>query len=190
MSGPADLQPTPTATRVVAALKHAWPPALGAGVAVGTAVGLSNAADLSMIVAAAALVYFATAALDRRWAAWLVFPATVVAVVGATVLRIEEWPIMLVAAQAFLLIGSIRGLLRRGAAFTLQALGMIGFGALASVALLVDPTLAAYLVSAGLIGHGIWDAVHYHRDAVVPRSYASFCGVLDIVLGVAVLILA
>jgi hypothetical protein len=186
----AKLETTTRPPAVAAALRHAWPPALGAALAGLTAVGLSTAAELSMIVAAAALVYLGAAALGRRWTAWLVFPATVLAIGLAGPLGVEAWPVLLVAALAFLAFGAVRGRLRRDSAFTLQALGMLGFGVLAAAGLLVAPTLGAYLVAAGLIGHGVWDAVHYRRDAVVPRAYASFCGVLDVVLGIAVLVLA
>lgn len=43
-------------------------------------------------------------------------------------------------------------------------------------------------MAAGLIGHGIWDIVHYWANRVVARSYAEMCAVYDILLGAAILI--
>jgi hypothetical protein len=62
-----------------------------------------------------------------------------------------------------------------------QALGMVGFGALALVALSVDPDLGRYLVAAGWFLHGIWDFVHLWLDKVVARSYAEWC-VIDVLV--------
>jgi hypothetical protein len=64
---------------------------------------------------------------------------------------------------------------------------MIGFGAVALIALYVDPDLGGYFVAAALLGHAGWDAYHFLRDRVVARSYAEFCGVLDLLVGAAIL---
>jgi hypothetical protein len=58
---------------------------------------------------------------------------------------------------------------------------MVGFGALALVALSVDPDLGRYLVAAGWFLHGIWDFVHLWLDKVVARSYAEWC-VIDVLV--------
>jgi len=63
---------------------------------------------------------------------------------------------------------------------------MLGFGAIALATLYADTLLGAYLVAA-LLGHAVWDAFHYLRDRVVARSYAEFCGTVDLVLGAAIL---
>jgi hypothetical protein len=44
-------------------------------------------------------------------------------------------------------------------------------------------------VAAGLLGHALWDAGHYRRDIVVQRSYAKFCGVTDLLLAAAVVVI-
>lgn len=46
-----------------------------------------------------------------------------------------------------------------------------------------------YLVAAGLLGHAAWDAVHWHADKIVARSFAEWCAVLDIALGLGILLL-
>ena len=43
---------------------------------------------------------------------------------------------------------------------------------------------------AGGGGHAAWDAYHYLRDRVVARSYAEFCGVLDLLVGAVILVIA
>jgi hypothetical protein len=50
--------------------------------------------------------------------------------------------------------------------------------------------LGAYLVAFALLGRAAWDAYHYLRDRVVARSYAEFCGVLDLLVGAAILVMA
>ena len=97
--------------------------------------------------------------------------------------------VFLVSALIFLVLGVVRGQLRKGGGLPLQTIGMLGFGAIGVLALYVSPTLGGYLVAAALIGHAIWDAVHFRLNRVVARSYAEFCGVLDLVLGMAILLM-
>ena len=42
--------------------------------------------------------------------------------------------------------------------------------------------LGRYLVAAGWFLHGVWDLVHLRLDKVVARSYAEWCGVVDILV--------
>ncbi|BCB75251.1 hypothetical protein Pflav_016610 [Phytohabitans flavus] len=71
-----------------------------------------------------------------------------------------------------------------------QALGMVGFAALGLAGLAVDPDLGLYLVATGWLLHGVWDFVHLKLDRVVPRSYAEWCGVLDVLTAGQLLLLA
>jgi predicted PurR-regulated permease PerM len=65
---------------------------------------------------------------------------------------------------------------------------MLAFGSTVLAALyVVYPNLGGTLVGIAILGHGAWDAYHYLRNRVVPRSYAEFCAVLDLVLGAAIL---
>ena len=52
------------------------------------------------------------------------------------------------------------------------------------------PDVARYVLAAGWLGHGVWDLVHLRRRAVVSRSYAQWCGVVDIVMAAELLIAA
>jgi hypothetical protein len=41
---------------------------------------------------------------------------------------------------------------------------------------------ARYVLAPGWFGHGVWDLVHLRGDAVVSRSDAAWCGVLDMLV--------
>ncbi len=186
----------PDRSRWIDVLLHRWPTALGIAVAAMTAFDLEidaeSVSSLSALVVLMALVYVGAAALDRRRATWVVFLAGYAVVVVFLDLldsAVDASLVLLVAALAFLVLGAARGLLRRPGGLTLQAAGMLGFGATALVALYVDPDLGAYLVAFGLLGHAAWDAYHYLRDRVVARSYAEYCGVLDLLVGWAILVM-
>jgi hypothetical protein len=38
------------------------------------------------------------------------------------------------------------------------------------------------MISASWLLHGGWDFVHLRRDRVVVRSYAEWCGVVDVLI--------
>jgi hypothetical protein len=67
---------------------------------------------------------------------------------------------------------------------------MLAYGSVATVGLFVAPVAGLLLTASALIAHGVWDVIHYRRDAVVPRSLAEFCVWLDVPLGVGALVLA
>lgn len=93
-------------------------------------------------------------------------------------------------ALIILVWGVVDGQLRRRDPFRIQAVGMLGFGVVALTALAVDPGLGRYLLAAGWLLHGIWDFVHLRLDKVVTRSYAEWCGVLDVLVALALVILS
>ena len=189
-------QQMPNPRRWIDVLMHRWPTALGIAVAALTAFDLQVDAgfvsSFSALVVLMALVYLGAAALSRRRAAWVVFLTgfAVLVVLRLPDSGIEPSLVLLVGALAFLVLGAARGLERRPGGLTLQAAGMLGFGAIALTALYADLELGGYLVAAGLIGHGVWDAYHYLRNRVVARSYAEFCAVLDLLVGTAILVMA
>jgi hypothetical protein len=123
-----------------------------------------------------ALVYVGAAILDRRNYAWVVFLAAfaVLALTQVLDLKINLPLVYLVVALAFVMLGAARGQLRRPSSLTLQAAGMLMFGATALVAFYVDPDSGGYFVAFALIGHAAWDAVHTERYLVpiarLPRT--------------------
>jgi hypothetical protein len=169
-------------------LMHRWPTALGIAVAALAAYDIEDGLEFATLTVLMALVYVGAAALDRRRFAWVVLIA------GLAVLTVipsasEVVPSVgfLVVALVFLVLGVARGLWRRPSGLPLQTAGMLAFGSIVLVALYVEPNLGGKLVAFALIGHAAWDAYHYLRDRVVARSYAEFCGVLDLLVGAAIL---
>jgi|SRR5215217_5091723 putative effector of murein hydrolase LrgA (UPF0299 family) len=189
------VQQPPGRRRWSEVLMHRWPTALGVAVAALTAFDLQVDAgfvsSISAVVVLMALVYIGAAALDRRRASWAVLLAGLLpALFIPATSGINPSVILLAAAAAFLVVGVARGQLRRPGGLMLQGAGVLAFGSTALAALFVAPELDAYLVAFALLGHAGWDAYHYLRDRVVVRSYAEFCGVLDLLVGVAILVMA
>jgi hypothetical protein len=56
----------------------------------------------------------------------------------------------------------------------------IGCGSLAFLA-------GKYVLVAGWLGHALWDLYHWRADKGVSRSFAEWCGVLDLLGAIAIL---
>lgn len=91
---------------------------------------------------------------------------------------------LVACALAYLVFGLVRGELRRPRVAFAQLAGVLVFGVVALVALLVDPDAGRYVVAAGWLAHAAWDLVHYRARLVVPRWYALGCVVVDTFVGV------
>lgn len=166
-----------------------WPVLAGLGFAAITAFGMVTGADMAPVLAASAVMYVGTAALQKPLAAWPVFFATAVII---TVARIfggfdATWPVLAVGIL-MLGYGLVRGAIRPPSGLPLQTLALLGFGAAAAVALFVNPVVGGYLVAIGLLGHAAWDLYHHRTRKVVARSMAEFCLVLDTALAVAIIV--
>jgi hypothetical protein len=171
-----------------------WPALAGAGFAAFVALDLftggETGRDLGPVVAASGLVYLAAAALRKPFVAW---PAFFVSVVVITIAKLgwtefdATW-ILLAFAALLAIYGLATGAARPAGGLPLQTIAMLGFGAVAAIALFIDATAGAYMVAAGLLAHAAWDAYHHRTNTVVVRSMAEFCFVLDVLLAVAILI--
>jgi hypothetical protein len=172
-------------------LLRRWPSLVGICLAALTAFDLSDGSELAPIVAASALVYLGTAALRRPGTAWLVFFGTFLVLIVAKLTGADDAPtwVLLGLAVLFLIYGLLRGAARPPEGLPLQAIAMAAFGAVAAIAVLVNGTVGAYLVAAGLFGHAAWDVYHHRVNRVVVRSMAEFCFVLDTLLAVIIVIL-
>jgi hypothetical protein len=169
-------------------LMHRWPTALGIVVAALAAFDLEDGLEFVAVAVLMPLVYLGAAALDRRWSAWVVLLAGLtLAFFIPSASGVVPSVVLLVAALVFLVLGVVRGELVKPRGLTLQAGGMLAFGSIALVALYADPDLGGKLVGIAILGHAAWDAYHYLRNRVVPRSYAEFCAVFDLLLGAAIL---
>jgi hypothetical protein len=76
----------------------------------------------------------------------------------------------------------------RRAETSVQLVGMLVFGGVAVLALHTGLDLAHVLAAVGWLAHGLWDLVHLRRRTVVPSAYAEWCGVLDVLVGVSLLV--
>jgi hypothetical protein len=177
---------TPTRRPLTQRLKDRWPTALAIGpwaLSLGGGTSDEGVAALSEVLLLLPLLYLVVAKLRRPQASW---PGLLVGITSIIALRVLDViaPAAVFSAVALVVLvwGAVDGQLRRPDPFRLQALGMLGFGALALAGLVVDPDLGRYLVAAGWFGHGIWDFVHLKLDKVVARSYAEWCGVLDVLI--------
>lgn len=87
-------------------------------------------------------------------------------------------------ALVYLVVALARGVARRPAVLALQAAGLVLFGAVAVVALALDPEVGRYVVAGGWVAHAAWDLAHFRARLVVPRWYALACVVVDTFVGV------
>ncbi|MFI6159785.1 hypothetical protein ACIA59_07555 [Micromonospora haikouensis] len=182
----------PTDTRAGAAHRPAllrrWPSLLGLAVATATLAAGADREGLSITVAVAALCYLGAASLGRPWVAWAGVGGGGMVVVASELAGVPWWAGVGVVAALLVVAGLAGGVPR--APLATQAAALLGYGGLAVTAVLVDPRVGLVLAGLALAGHGIWDAVHYRRAEVVPRSLAEFCMLLDVPLGVGFLVLA
>jgi len=171
-----------------------WPALAGiafaAFVALDLVRGEERGHELASIVAASGLVYLGAAALQNPSTAWLVFLGSVVVITAARLglTGLDATWLLLGIAGLLLGYGLLRGATRPAGGLPLQAVAMLALGAIAGVALVVDQVVGAYLVAAGLLAHAGWDAYHHRADAVVSRSMAEFCFVLDVLLALAIVV--
>jgi hypothetical protein len=183
-------------SRWITSLTHRWPTALGLALAVLTfvdqEVSVEFVSTIAGIILLMALIYFGAAVLERRWTAWILFLIGFAVVTAGRLLDLPTGPavVFLAGALIFLVLSVIRGQWRASGSLPLQAIGMLGFGAAGLLALSVTPILGGYLIATTLIGHAAWDAIHLWRNRVVTRSYAEFCAAVDLVLGIAIFVLA
>jgi hypothetical protein len=169
-----------------------WPTAAGISLAGFIALDTSSGRELAPILAASGLVYLGAAALRKPTAAWPLFFGTFVVITAAKigVAPFDATWVFLGLAALFVGYGLQHGAAHPIDGLPLQAIAMVGCGAAAAVALIVTGDVGAYVVAVGLLGHTAWDVYHHWVNKVVVRSMAEFCGVLDTLLAVALVMAA
>ena len=169
------------------ALGH-WPSALGLAAATFQIVTGVATDSVAITLAVAASCYLAAAALGLPWIAWANVLLGSVVVTVSELAGLRWWWGLLVFVAVLVVVG----LLCRTPVgpMTAQGLAMLGFGVVAVAAVLISPRLGLALAGVSLVSHAAWDYVHWRRNAVVPRSLAEFCMVLDIPFGAAAIVLA
>jgi hypothetical protein len=123
----------------------------------------------------------------QRWPTLLALLCTVDNITDPRPL--SPW-IMLVLPAGYLVVGGLRRSLRPRRVLLVHLAALGAYVLLAVTAATAAPRVGLVLVGAGWLAHGAWDLWHYRRAAVVPRPYAEWCGVLDLVIGLSVLAVA
>ena len=159
----------------------------GAGLLLGgAALGGLDAVTPMTAVGIATLCYVAAAATGIRWMAWAWAGLGSVLVLGAELLDVPRWIVLVAVGVVFLVIG----LVRRPRVTVPQGIAMVAYFGVAIAALFLAPRLGLVVAGAALVAHAGWDVVHYRRDAVVNRSLALWCLGLDVALGGACIVFA
>lgn len=136
------------------------------------------------------LAYLVLAKLRKRPATWPVVIAGValVMIVDTRTFDVVDPAVLLTAIAVLVLAwGIVDGQLAWDRMLQIQAVAVVGFGAVAftTLALLTQrPDLAGYLVAGLWLAHGVWDLIYLHLDKVVARSFAEWCAVIDILIAV------
>jgi hypothetical protein len=163
-----------------------WPTLAAIPVVAASLYDLADVRGLAFLLVLSPLAYLVPAAFNRPGITW---PAVIIGSVAVAPLKFFE----LNAAYA-LLIGSVAfvviGVVRRAPGFGIQVVAAVVLAVLAVIAVEAGSlALAGVLIGVGLLAHAAWDAYHHRVDRVVPRSYAEWCAVVDVILGVAAFVL-
>jgi hypothetical protein len=177
--------------RIAAAVFRRWPAVLG--FALGVDVFLTEVTDATThgyarLLMLMPLLYVVLAVLRRRRASWPVLAVLGVLFVLLRMQDVVEPAIVILAAALGATIWGAGHGRHREPDFRVQLAGMAGFAVLAVAGLVVHPDLGRYLVAAGMLAHGIWDFVHMAKERTVSRSYAEWCGALDVTVAVGLVV--
>ncbi|MEH1125261.1 hypothetical protein [Micromonospora sp. CPCC 206061] len=181
------------------ALKNRWPTALALVSTVGGIAVLAlldrDAELFGPLVAMMAAIYLMAYAIGRPVSVWLalVVMSALISVFhvldGRGALGVHPGVAMAIVLALTWLWTVTRRRYADSGTFSLQTVGTVGFGAV-TLAAAVEPRAAVALAGVGFLAHGAWDAYHYRVNKVVHRTYAEFCGVVDLVTGTALLVVA
>ena len=170
-----------------------WPTAAGillaGSLAAGTWSGVTGIAAVAHIVTASGFVYLGAGALRRQAAAWPLFLSSFVLItIGFVVPAFNSTVWMLGIVTLLALCALFQGGSRPTWGIPMQTAALVVLAAVVFSAVSVGSPWAGLLISAALLAHAGWDVYHHRVDRVVARSMAEFCGVLDTLLALTVLV--
>jgi hypothetical protein len=122
-----------------------------------------------------------------RWPTALALAATLDSLIDPGPLPVIT---MMVLPLGYLVIGAVRRTLKPRRVLTAQLAALAGYLVLLGAAMLAEPVRGQYLLGAGWIVHAGWDAWHHRHDLVVPRAFAEWCAVVDLIIGISVILAA
>jgi hypothetical protein len=167
---------------------HRWPSALGLTIAALQLASDPDTETVATVIGVAVVCYLGAAALDRRWVAWAGCVVVSLVLVASQAVGVAWWAVGGGVALALVVAGLLLGVPRPPLAA--QTAALIGYGGVAVAALFLAPGVGLALAGVALVGHSVWDVIHYRRNQVVHRSLAEFCVLLDVPLGVGAVVLA
>ena len=129
----------------------------------------------------------AAARVLGRWPSVLGLLATVDNLVDPRPLPVYA---MMILPVGYLAIGAARRTLRPRPVLLAQLGALLAYLILLGAAVVAGPQWGQYLVGVGWIFHAGWDWWHHRRDLVVPRPFAEWCAVVDLVIGISVILVA
>jgi hypothetical protein len=160
----------------------------GLGVMHGASEPLAGTTTLtpSSSLGAATMCYLVAAATGRRWSAWVALPAAANLPFLGLVTPGPWWAVVVIVAAVVAASGRVW---RRREAMA-QTVAMLAFFGAGVVALYLPASAGLAVAGTALLGHAAWNGKYYRSDSVVNRSFAAWCGALDVTVGVATLIVA
>jgi hypothetical protein len=166
-----------------------WPTWLAVGVAAFTLSDVEDGTEFAFVLVVAAVGYLAVTVLERPRATWPLLVLLLGAVIALRLAGLDERAVLLTAGAALVVVGLARGSLRGPGPASLQGPAAVVFVGAGLTGTAVAPEAGLLVVAAGLIAHAAWDAYHWWADRIVVRSFAEWCGVLDLTLGIGILVL-
>jgi hypothetical protein len=177
-----------------------WPTALALVASAGAIVVITSvgreAEFFGPAVAVMAAIYLTAYAAGRPRTAWPAFAVLSAVVSVLHVLRkLQILEIDPGVTMAMLLVPLWLWTLPRFRSgdvttFWTQTAGMVGCGGIALLCTMTSPKLGATLAGVGFLLHGAWDAYHFVTRKVVAREWSEFCGIVDVVVGVTLVVAA
>lgn len=130
-----------------------------------------------------ALIYLIMAKIANRKVTWPVVVLVAGTVAVTEVTGIVAPSTLLIGASLILLVWVMfTGEIDSTPNMRPQVVGVVFFCGVALAGLAVDPTIGVYVIAAGWFLHGVWDFVHIWRDQVVSKTFAEWCGVIDVLI--------
>ncbi|MFF4270245.1 hypothetical protein [Streptomyces sp. NPDC001536] len=178
------------------AVTRRWPTCLA--VAIWAAQAVAGASDsladsvkgFGEVLPLLPLLYVVINQLGTPRVTWPVLGGGLVLVFGLQALDlVSPAGVMVGLALGVLLWGMVRGAPHP---LGVQAVGVAVFGALAVTGLVADPEVGRWLVAAGWFFHGLWDLAHLTLErlkGIVAPTFAEWCAVVDVLVGVELLLL-
>ncbi|WP_138758579.1 hypothetical protein [Modestobacter altitudinis] len=170
-------------------LAHRWPTALALFVAAVVLSDVEDGTEGALVLIVTGTLYLVMAVLARPQTTWPVLLAVLVGVVALKRAGAAGAGVVFGLVAVVAVVGVVRGSLHWPRLPALQVPAAALFAGGGALAADVNPRVAGYAVAAGLIGHALWDVYHWWVDRIVTRSFAEWCAVFDLALGVGLLLL-